>query len=96
MSRTPKMRRTNGFAIMILLAKRFLKTALIKAVLTYSCMRGRAYHIQVILKMFSQVQTMTFAIFISDYMPDTTGLRADTGDLDEEFDLDFKKQCSIM
>jgi len=32
----------------------------------------------------------------TDYMPDTTGLRADTGDLDEEFDLDFKKQCSIM
>jgi len=32
----------------------------------------------------------------TDYMPDTTGLRADTGDLDEEFDLDFKKQCSVM
>ena len=25
-----------------------------------------------------------------------TQVRADTGDLDEEFDLDFKKQCSVM
>ena len=29
-------------------------------------------------------------------MPDTSGLKKDTGDLDEEFDLDFKKQCSVM
>ena len=29
-------------------------------------------------------------------MPDTTGLKKDSGDLDEELDIDFKKQCSIM
>ena len=33
---------------------------------------------------------------LTDYMPDTAGLKADTGDLDEEFDLDFKKQCVVM
>jgi len=33
---------------------------------------------------------------LSDYLPDTSGLRPDSGDMDEEFDLDFKKQCSIM
>jgi len=33
---------------------------------------------------------------LSDYLPDTSGLRPDSGDLDEEFDLDFKKQCSLM
>lgn len=29
-------------------------------------------------------------------MPDTTGMKKDSGDLDEEFDIDFKKQCSVM
>ena len=29
-------------------------------------------------------------------MPETSGLKQDTSDLDEEFDLDFKKQCSVM
>jgi len=33
---------------------------------------------------------------LTDYMPDTRGLKKDSGDLDEEFDNDFKKQCSIM
>ena len=33
---------------------------------------------------------------LTDYMPDTSGMRPDSGDLDEEFDIDFKKQCSIM
>jgi len=33
---------------------------------------------------------------MEDYMPDTSNLSKDTGDLDEEFDLDFKKQCSLM
>jgi ubiquitin carboxyl-terminal hydrolase 6/32 len=33
---------------------------------------------------------------MEQYMPDTAGLTRDTGDLDEEFDLDFKKQCSLM
>merc|ERR1712012_551764 len=33
---------------------------------------------------------------LSDYMPDTRGLKQDSGDLDEEFDNDFKKNCSIM
>lgn len=33
---------------------------------------------------------------LSEYLPNTDGLRPDAGDLDEEFDLDFKKQCSIM
>jgi len=33
---------------------------------------------------------------LTDYMPDTSEMRQDSGDLDEEFDIDFKKQCSIM
>ena len=33
---------------------------------------------------------------MEQYMPDTSNLSKDTGDLDEEFDLDFKKQCSLM
>ena len=33
---------------------------------------------------------------MEQYMPNTQGMKKDTGDLDEEFDLDFKKQCSIM
>lgn len=33
---------------------------------------------------------------MDQYMPNTQGLKKDTGDLDEEFDLDFKKQCTLM
>jgi len=33
---------------------------------------------------------------LEQYLPKTEGLRADSEDLDEEFDLDFKKQCSLM
>ena len=33
---------------------------------------------------------------MSDYLPDTSNMQQDSGDLDEEFELDFRKQCSIM
>jgi len=32
----------------------------------------------------------------SDYLPDLTGLKMDTGLLDEELENDFKKQCVLM
>jgi len=32
----------------------------------------------------------------SDYLPDLTGLKMDTGLLDEELENDFKKQCTLM
>ena len=33
---------------------------------------------------------------LTDYLPDTTNMQQDSGDLDDEFDLDFKRQCSVM
>jgi len=33
---------------------------------------------------------------LKDYLPDTTNMKKDTGEQDEEFDLDFKKQCTLM
>lgn len=33
---------------------------------------------------------------LTDYLPDTTLMRQDSGDLDDELELDFKRQCSIM
>ena len=33
---------------------------------------------------------------LTDYLPDTTLMRQDSGDLDDELELDFKKQCSLM
>ena len=33
---------------------------------------------------------------LTDYLPNTEGLRKYASDLDEELDLDFKKQCLVM
>ena len=33
---------------------------------------------------------------LTEYLPDIANMQQDSGDLDEEFELDFKKQCSIM
>ncbi len=33
---------------------------------------------------------------LTEYLPDTANMQQDSGDLDDEFELDFKKQCSIM
>ena len=32
----------------------------------------------------------------TEFLPDKANMQQDSGDLDDEFELDFKKQCSIM